>query len=191
MSQDIAIPSSPSIATRGDLYTCLYDFVQTYALPSLDPQNIYMANQNRFSLPEDLEDYAVIDVITSIRHGTAIEQIIPGEGDAPDKLLIGSLFEHLVQVDFYSQGDFAQQRAITIANVGMRVGPQFFNQYGCSLLYMNDPRDMTIISESNQYVSRWILELRATIPIYTLVDLPGFDSAVISRIENVDVHHKP
>lgn len=191
MSQDIATPSSPDIATKGNLYDALYDFVAMYAIPVMDGNNIFFSNRNRMSLPSGHEEYAVIDVLSSVRHGTATEKLIPGNGSEPDKLVIGSLFEYLVQVDLYSVDETARQRAMTLANVGMRVGPQFFNQYGCSFLYMDNPRDMAFVGDANQYVQRWMLTLRVTMPELTTVELPGFDSVAVERIENVDVHHPP
>lgn len=201
MSQaDIATPTNPAIATTGQLQDALYDFVMFYGLPALDGANIYHANQNRLSLPEGLEEYATIYVMSPVRHGTAVERMIPGEDTAPDNLSITALFEYLVQIDFYSVDARARQRAMTVANIGRSsIGPQFFQKYGVSLLYVDDPKDMAFVGDTQQYVQRWMLTLRVTMPEVTTVEFPGFDVVDLGGeqhgrpgfFENVDVHHRP
>ncbi|MDR2947122.1 MAG: hypothetical protein LBV79_10300 [Candidatus Adiutrix sp.] len=189
---DIATPINPAIATSGQLQDALYAFVLAYGIPAMDGANIYHANQNRMSLPDGLEEYATIYIMSPVRHGTAVEKLIPGEGEAADRLSITSLFEYLVQIDFFSEDTRARQRAMTVANVGRSsIGPQFFRQYGVSLLYVDDPRDMAFVGDAQQYVQRWMLTLRVTMPEITTVEFPGFEEAEISRLENVDVHHPP
>ena len=192
MSRDEATPTNPAVATTGTLQDALYDFALVYGLPALDGARVFHANQNRMSLPPAMEEYAVIDVLTAVRRGTAVSYMIPGEGGEPDKYMVGSLFEYLVQIDFYSEDEKARQRAMTVANIGRSsMGPRFFRRYGCSLLYAGDPRDMAFVGDANQYVQRWMVELRVTMPEMTTVDLPGFDTVAISRVEDVDAHHKP
>ena len=189
---DIAQPINPAIATIGQLKNALYDFVLMYGIPTMDGANIYHANQNRMSLPDDLEEYATIYVASPVRHGTAVERTIPGEGETPDQLAIVSLFEYLVQIDFFSEDDLARQRAMVLSNIGRSsIGPQFFNQYDVSLLYVDDPRDLTFVGDAQQYVQRWMLTLRVTMPEITNVELQAFNEAHTSRVEDVDMHHKP
>ena len=195
MSQDIAFPVSPALASPGKLKDAIYDFICAYALPALLPENVFWANQNRQALPAGLEDFCSLYIVSQSRHGTSVEYLIPSMDSYPDRVAIASLFEYLVQIDFYSNSlNYARNRAMTIANVGRSsIGPQFFNQEkygGCSLLYTDDPRDMTGVMDSQQYVQRFMLQLRCTMPEITTVELPGFDFAEMNRVENVEVHHK-
>lgn len=189
---EMALPINPEIATTGRLKDALFSFVAMYGIPDFPAQNIYHANQNRMSLPADLEEYATIYILSPIRHGTPVETLIPGEGNAPDKLAITSLFEYMVQIDFYSSGNAARERALVLANIARSsIGPQFFQQFGVSLLYADDPSDLTFVGDAQQYVQRWMITLRVTMPETTTVELPGFDVVAINRLENVDVHHPP
>lgn len=195
MSQNIAQPSNPAIATTGQIMDALCDFVLAYGSPAgtvpLPGDNIYFANQNRESLPPESEEYATIYIGNGVRHGTAVEVCIPGVDDAPDKLGLASLFEYMVQIDIYSWTQAARERAMTLANLGRSsIGPQHFNNYKCSLLYVDDPRDMTGVGDAQQYVQRYMLTLRVTITELTTVDLEAFDTVKITRLENVEVHHK-
>lgn len=203
---DVAFPANPAIATTGKLRDALVNFVCAYALPIMPPDNVFFANQNRQSLPAFSEEFASIYIVSQIRHGTSVERPIPGTGEAPDLLEIISLQEYLIQIDLYSNGQHARQRAMTITNVcGSSIGPLFFNQEqygGCSLLSCDDPRDMTGIMDSQQYVQRFMIQLRCTMPEITTVELPGFDEVVMGGLpdgsggmrpgyfENVEVHHK-
>ncbi len=193
MSQDIAIPTSPVRVSTGRLRDAVYDFTAMYAIPEIDQENIFWANQNRMSLPAGIEDFISLYIVSQVRHGTAVECTIPGVGNEPDRIGIVSLFEYLIQIDIYSNSlNYARDRAMTIANIGRSsIGPLFFNQYDCSLLYVDDPRDMTAIMDSQQFVQRYMVQLRCCMPEATTVNFDTFDTAYITRIENVDVHHKP
>lgn len=193
MSQ-IAQPSNPALASNGRLKDAVYDFTSMYALPSVDPDNIFWANQNRAALPAGIEDFISLYLVSQVRHGTPVEILIPGEDITPDKLGISSLYEYLIQIDFYSNSlNYARDRAMTIANIGRSsIGPQFFNQPqygGVSLLYVDDPRDMTVVMDSQQFVQRYMVQLRCTQPEITTVEFQAFDVVELNRVENVDVHH--
>ncbi len=195
MSQDVAFPVSPALVTPGRLKDATYDFVCTYAIPSVLPENVFWANQNRAALPAGLEDFCSLYIVSQVRHGTPVEFVLPGDDVMPDKIGIYSLFEYLVQIDLYSNSlNYARERAMTIANIGRSsIGPQFFNQEkygGCSLLYVDDPRDMTGVMDSQQFVQRFMVQIRCTMPEVTTVELQGFDEVKITRIEDVNVHHK-
>lgn len=193
MSQAIAQPTNPERVPVGRLKDAIYDFTAMYALPAVSTDNIFWANQNRAALPAGLEDFISLYIVSQVRHGTAIEALVLGEEGNPDKIGIQSLFEYLIQIDLYSNSlNFARDRAMTIANVGRSsIGPQFFNQYGCSLLYVDDPRDMTAVMDSQQYVQRYLVQIRCTMPEVTTVEMQMANTVAMERVELVDAHHKP
>lgn len=174
---------------KDGLKNCLYDFVQGYALPSLADDSIFLAHQNRFSLPDQMDEYAVIEVASATRHGTSVTEIKASE-NGDDRLIIVSLFEYTVKLDFYSNSDAAKQRAMALANISGEIGPDFFKRYGCSLLHTSDPKNMTGINDSNQYLQRWQLEISATMPEVSSFPIETATCVGFSRFEDVDAHHK-
>lgn len=194
MNQDIAHPSKPAPLTEADLYEACRQFVATYALPSLPLDNIIQGWQNRASLPAGTNEYAVISVLFDTQHGTNVETFYANDPDkTPDGFLaVSGLIELFVQVDFCSEGDVSRQRARRLAIVTRSpIGVQFFNDWGMSSLFAEDVRDLSFIGDAKQFVRRYSTTLHLSINEGVFVEFPYFDTVRASRVENVDVHHKP
>lgn len=194
MAQDVARPSNPAPIGEADIYEAVRQFVAAYALPALPLANIIQGWQNRAALPPGTNEYAVISILFDSQHGTTVETFTAPD---PDKTVEGTieyrgLVELFVQVDICSETDAARQRARRLAVVTRSpIGVQFFNDWGMSALFAEDVRDLSFIGDAKQFVRRYSTTLHLSINEGVTVDFPYFDTVEASRVENVDVHHKP
>lgn len=194
MTQDIARPHDPKPIVEADIYEACREFVATYALPSLPMEHIIQGWQNRSSLPPGTNEYAVISILFDLQHGTNVETFTATDPDkVPDGVLeIRGLVEISVQIDFCAEGDVARQRARRLAIVTRSsAGVQFFNDWGLSALYADDVRDLSFIGDANQFVRRYYTTLHLSMNEGITAEFPYFDTVKVSRLENVDVYHKP
>lgn len=194
MSQDIARPANPAPLTEANIYEAVRQFINIYALPEIPVEHIIQGWQNRMSLPTGTNEFAVMSIIFDTQHGTTVETF---EAQNPDKtvpgiLTVKGLVELAVQVDICSETDVARQRARRLAVVTRSsIGVQHFNEWGLSALYAEDVRDLSFVGGEKQYVRRYMTTLHLSINEGVTVAFPYFDTAKTSRVENVDVHHKP
>ena len=94
------------------------------------------------------------------------------------------LNEVTVKVDCYadstnSSDDDALLRAQIRANnlntlFRSSVAPEFFKTYGISALYADDAQNTTLISDSQQYLHRWTVNLHLCFKSTLTVPQPGF-----------------
>lgn len=161
------------------LNSALYDFLCTYITPKLAATQILAGDQQNMVLPEG-EDYVIYTVLDQIRHGTTSE-----EYDAENETLsLHELNEVTVKVDCYadstnSSDDDALLRAQIRANnlntlFRSSVAPEFFKTYGISALYADDAQNTTLISDSQQYLHRWTVNLHLCFKSTITVPQPGF-----------------
>jgi hypothetical protein len=178
--------------TEADVFGAVFDFVKTYALPALPPENIFRHGQNRTYLPPDSNEFAAMTVISHERRGWNVEDY-DSTAENPEGVLTSSeLILCRVQVDFYSDDDnSARLRAQMIETAcGSSAAAQFFGQHGMSCNFANNARHMGVVDGSRQFVDRWIVELNVSFVSAFSVELPWFSAANV-HIENVDVHHPP
>jgi hypothetical protein len=191
---DIAHPASPAPFPESAVYGAVRAFVRTYALPAMSEASIVQGWQNRASLPPETNDYAVISVLYDKRHGTAVESYTWNR-EAPEesgRLEVAGLIELAVQVDFCAESDIARQRARRLAILTRSsLGVQFFSERGLSALYADDARDISFVGDADQFVRRWMTTLHLSLTEGVSAAFDAFDKVHMSRIENVDVHHKP
>ena len=170
---------NPTPIPQGDIFEATRQFVLTYALPALEPAHVFQGWRNRVSLPAKTNEYAVISILYNVTHGTATEIYDPEE----EKLNLASLAEIVVQVDFCSDGDNARQRAGLLAMVARTsVGVLFMNQFGLSILYADDARDLSFVGDANQFVRRYMTSLHLVGNTGLTVDLPGAMAAEVTKI---------
>lgn len=194
-------PTSPANTTAADIYAAVFAFINAYGLPAMPAApttgRIFRGYSNRMVLPPDNE-YAVMTIVGQQRRGTNVETFdassaAAGEdGDAE----LSELVLCNVQIDFYSPPDTgteaARLRAQAIETVGRSPwGTKFFKDHGISCLYCEDARDLSAVTDSAQYVSRWSVVLHLGYRAKIAAKLPWFDAVKFERIENVDVHHPP
>ena len=162
-----------------ELNTALYSFLVRYITPSVNSDCIFLGSQENMVLPEG-EDYVIYQVIQQIRHGTTTESY-----DADNELLeLKELNEIIVKVDCYADStnstdnDALLRAQIRANNLNLlfrsSVACSFFKQYGISALYAEDATDTTLVSDSNQYLHRWSVNIHLSMPNTLTVVQEGF-----------------
>lgn len=162
-----------------NLHTALYEFLTTYIIPAIEPTQVLAGDQQNMVLPEN-EDYIIFTVVSQMRHGTTAEHY---DADS-ETLALKELNEVTVKVDCYadstnSSEDDAILRAQIRANnlhtlFRSSVAPEFFRRYGISALYADDATNTTLVSDSNQYLHRWSVNLHLGFKNTVTVPQPGF-----------------
>ena len=162
-----------------NLHTALYEFLTTYITPKIDPTQILAGDQQNMVLPEN-EDYVIYTVSGQIRHGTTSEDYDP-DGET---LALHELNEVVVKVDCYADStNSTQDDAILRAQIRANnlntlfrssVAPDFFKSYGISALYADDAQNTTLLSDSQQYLHRWTVNLHLSFKSSVVIPQPGF-----------------
>lgn len=196
MSQTPFIPSGAHApADQPDLLGAVNDFILAFCLPALPQERLYRAHQNHISPPkagEQADDYAVMQHVGGERHGTNVRRFIPGNDGSEDLTIHYKLSVEEVQVDFYGPHALARAQALAMLSWSME-GVSFFNQYGLSSCYANDPVNNTGLggpgSGDNRFVPRYTVRAFFSVTTSQGVRQPGFDRATLTHVENVNVHH--
>lgn len=167
-----------------ELNTALYAFLERYITPSVNSDCIFLGSQQNMVLPEG-EDYIIYQVIQQIRHGTTTEKYDPDN----ELLELKELNEIIVKVDCYADStnstdnDALLRAQIRANNLNLlfrsSVACSFFKSYGISALYAEDATDTTLISDSNQYLHRWSVNIHLSMPNTVTVVQEGFTSIKI------------
>lgn len=162
-----------------NLHTALYEFLTTYITPAIEPTQILAGDQQNMVLPEN-EDYIIFTIVSQMRHGTTSEDYDP-EGET---LSLHELNEVVVKVDCYADStNSTQDDAILRAQIRANnlntlfrssVAPDFFKRYGISALYADDAQNTTLVSDSQQYLHRWTVNLHLCFKSSVVVPQPGF-----------------
>lgn len=162
-----------------NLHSALYAFLSTYITPAIEPTQILAGDQQNMVLPEN-EDYVIYTVSGQIRHGTTSEDYDP-DGET---LSLHELNEVVVKVDCYADStNSTQDDAILRAQIRANnlntlfrssVAPDFFKSYGISALYADDAQNTTLVSDSQQYLHRWTVNLHLCFKSSVVVPQPGF-----------------
>ena len=162
-----------------NLHTALYEFLTTYITPAIEPTQVLAGDQQNMVLPEN-EDYVIYTVSSLTRHGTTSEDYDP-DGET---LALHELNEVVVKVDCYADStNSTQDDAILRAQIRANnlntlfrssVAPDFFKRYGISALYADDAQNTTLVSDSQQYLHRWTVNLHLCFKSSVVVPQPGF-----------------
>lgn len=188
-------PANPANTTAADVYAAVFAFINAYGLPAMPASpatgRIFRGYTNRMVLPPDNE-YAVMTIVGQKRRGTNIETF-DGSKAGEDEDGEATLFELIlcdVQIDFYSPTetgtDAARLRAQALETVGRSPwGAKFFRDHGISCLYCDDARDLSAVTDSAQYVSRWSVTLHLAYSASMTAELPWFDAVEIQKIKNI------
>ena len=160
----------------GDVYDLLY-----YVTGNTQ---IFRGNQSREVLPTD-NDYIVYTPITQKRIGTNIatlhaEGVAPAD-NAPEtnrKLLQVDL-----QVDCYGDNAFSYAEGLeTFAGSGRCNDWLKQNGAGIHVLYASEPMDGTLIDDTHQYVTRWIVTLSICTTVSNTDSIPWIEEVEINVI---------
>lgn len=181
--------TTPIALETPDIYVAVYDYVLAYALPALKPENIYRGWQNRAALPPDTNEYAVISIISNVRHGSSVEELeIKGvTDDEPELIKVGTYYEAAIQIDCCSDSDYARQRAAMLSGFARSsVAVAFFKKYGLSVIDASDPTDITMTDESDQFVPRSMITLRLTYWSVSAIGMTWFNDFNLVGVKDVD-----
>ena len=162
-----------------NLHSALYAFLCAYITPAIEPTQVLAGDQQNMVLPEN-EDYVIYTVSGLTRHGTTSEDYDP-DGET---LSLHELNEVVVKVDCYADStNSTQDDAILRAQIRANnlntlfrssVAPDFFKSYGISALYADDAQNTTLVSDSQQYLHRWTVNLHLCFKSSVVVPQPGF-----------------
>ena len=161
-----------------NLHSALYEFLTTYITPAIESTQVLAGDQQNMVLPEN-EDYVIYTVSSLTRHGTTSEDYDP-DGET---LSLHELNEVVVKVDCYADStNSTQDDAILRAQIRANnlntlfrssVAPDFFKRYGISALYADDAQNTTLVSDSQQYLHRWTVNLHLCFKSSVVVPQPG------------------
>lgn len=187
------LPVEPTHVGVPDIYEAVGRFLLKFAVPAVAQNCIYKGYNNRVSLPKGTNEYIIMTVLNHTRHGTNVYNFDASKaGTLEDGIETTSeLVEVEVQIDFYSDSDAGRQRATAIEMMARSpYAAQHFKQFGLSCLYADAVRDLTDVTDADQFVYRHMTTLHLTYTAAIAMKLPWFD-AVNVNLKNVDVVFPP
>ena len=162
----------------------VYDLIQYVTGNS----NIIRGNQSREVLPTD-NDYIVYTPITQKRIGTNIailhaEEVEP-TNNAPEQN--SKLLQIDLQVDCYGDNSFAYAEGLeTFAGSGRCNDWLIQNGAGIRVLYASDPIDGTMIDDTRQYITRWIVTLSICLTVSNTDSIPWIEEVEVNVIPKAE-----
>jgi hypothetical protein len=148
--------------------------------------NIIRGNQSREVLPKD-NDYIVYTPITQKRIGTNIAILHAKEAEPTDNApeQNSKLLQIDLQVDCYGDKSFAYAEGLeTFAGSGRCNDWLIQNGAGIRVLYASDPIDGTMIDDTRQYITRWIVTLSICLTVSTTDSIPWIEEVEVNVIPN-------
>jgi len=184
-----------------DVLGAVNDFVLTYVSNNevglLTQPQVFRGWQNVVSVgPQTSQEYAVLTLLASVRHGTNVHLRQNAAGDTGMVETVSRMAEHMVQVDFccaYPQQseEVARTRAEILEMLTRdRVAIKFFGTYGFSACFADDIRPLPFQNEAEQWVARYSVTMHLSGWTACNIYLPTFEEVGL-YLENVDVHHIP
>lgn len=143
---------------------------------------IFRGNQSREVLPKD-NDYVIYTPITQKRIGTNIatlhaEDVEPAD-NAPEQN--SKLLQIDLQVDCYGDKSFAYAEGLeTFAGSGRCNDWLAQNGAGIRVLYASDPMDGTLVDDTRQYVTRWIVTLSICLTVSNTDSIPWIEEVEVN-----------
>ncbi len=157
------IYNNPAPLQQPDLYGAVYDLTLTYALPALNPQDIFKGEQELAARPPAGTEYAVVSVLGSIRRGSNVETLLDTGADEkdPETYQIRAYYETVVRIDLYSDSDLGRERAVALESLSRSIlGNAFHLPYELTIHYADPLKETSYTDESSQFVRRHSLDLR-------------------------------
>lgn len=182
-----------------DVLGAVNDFILAYVknddVGALEQPQIVRGWQNVVSgLPKDSQEYAVLTLLATTRHGTNVHRYSFTKEDPGLVETVSRMAEHMVQVDFCSAYPQQTEEAARIRAEIMEmltrdgVATRFYKQYGFSACHAEDIRPLPFQNEAEQWVARYSVTLHLSGWTEAAIDLEAFDVLDL-YLENVDVHH--
>lgn len=163
-----------------DFMTDVYDLLYYVTGNS----QIFRGNQSREVLPKD-NDYIIYTPITQKRIGTNIatlhaEDVEPAD-NAPEQN--SKLLQIDLQVDCYGDKSFAYAEGLeTFAGSGRCNDWLAQNGAGIRVLYASDPMDGTLVDDTRQYVTRWIVTLSICLTVSNTDPIPWIEEIEVDAV---------
>ena len=167
-----------------DFMSEVYDLIQYVTGNS----NIIRGNQSREVLPTD-NDYIVYTPITQKRIGTNIA-ILHAEGieptdNAPEQN--SKLLQIDLQVDCYGDKALAYAEGLETFAGSWRCNDWLIqNGAGIRVLYASDPIDGTMIDDTRQYITRWIVTLSICLTVSNTDSIPWIEEVEVNVIPKAE-----
>lgn len=167
-----------------DFMTDVYDLLYYVTGNS----QIFRGNQSREVLPKD-NDYVIYTPITQKRIGTNIatlhaEDVEPTD-NAPEQN--SKLLQIDLQVDCYGDKSFAYAEGLeTFAGSGRCNDWLVQNGAGIRVLYASDPMDGTLVDDTRQYVTRWIVTLSICLTVYNTDSIPWVEEVEVNVVPKAE-----
>ena len=149
---------------------------------------IFRGNQSREVLPKD-NDYVIYTPITQKRIGTNIatlhaEDVEPTD-NAPEQN--SKLLQIDLQVDCYGDKSFAYAEGLeTFAGSGRCNDWLVQNGAGIRVLYASDPMDGTLVDDTRQYVTRWIVTLSICLTVSNTDSIPWVEEVEVNVVPKAE-----
>ena len=149
---------------------------------------IFRGNQSREVLPKD-NDYIIYTPITQKRIGTNIatlhaEDVEPTD-NAPEQNR--KLLQIDLQVDCYGDKSFAYAEGLeTFAGSGRCNDWLVQNGAGIRVLYASDPMDGTLVDDTRQYVTRWIVMLSICLTVSNTDSIPWVEEVEVNVVPKAE-----
>lgn len=149
---------------------------------------IFRGNQSREVLPKD-NDYIIYTPITQKRIGTNIatlhaEDVEPAD-NAPEQNI--KLLQIDLQVDCYGDKSFPYAEGLeTFAGSGRCNDWLAQNGAGIRVLYASDPMDGTLVDDTRQYVTRWIVTLSICLTVSNTDSIPWIEEVEVNVAPKAD-----
>ena len=149
---------------------------------------IFRGNQSREVLPKD-NDYIIYTPITQKRIGTNIATLhaegIEPTDNAPEQN--SKLLQMDLQVDCYGDKSFAYAEGLeTFAGSGRCNGWLVQNGAGIRVLYASDPMDGTLVDDTRQYVTRWIVTLSICLTVSNTDSIPWVEEVEVNVVPKAE-----
>lgn len=164
----------------GDVYDLLY-----YVTGN---SQIFRGNQSREVLPKD-NDYIIYTPITQKRIGTNVATLhaegIEPTDNAPEQN--SKLLQIDLQVDCYGDKSFAYAEGLeTFAGSGRCNDWLVQNGAGIRVLYASDPMDGTLVDDTRQYVTRWIVTLSICLTVSNTDSIPWVEEVEVNVVPKAE-----
>lgn len=175
---------------HGAINIAVEAYLRAYMQPPLLPEQIYLGQQNN-AAPPLTREHVVFFLASTKRIGTNVgEQVVDVNGITKTR----SYREYVINVDFC---DADHERALQRAEFFETLGRSdtavnyFKTNYNIALLYCDNMQFLPYTDDTKQYINRYRLPLHLAMWTEYSYQTEYFDKVSITRLENVDVHHKP